>query len=115
MSSDARSRMKSARDKRSAPRYALNVAVECSWAGAVRKGRIQDISSLGARIEQVGVQPAEGTVITLKLALYQNSVPMSLEGRVVRHTDSGGFGVQFVNLDARIERILRTMLPKLAG
>ncbi len=115
MSSNARSRRKSARDKRAAPRDALDVPVECACAGTVRKGRLQDISALGARLEKVGIQPAEGTVVGLKLALYENSVPMKLEGRVVRHTDTGGFCVQFVSLDVRVERILRTLLPRLAG
>ena len=115
MSSDPRSRLKNERDKRAAPRYALDVAVECTCAGTVRKGRLQDISALGARLEKVGIQPAEGTVLGLKLALIENSVPMKLDGKVVRHTDSGGFSVQFVNLDVRVERILRTLLPKLAG
>jgi hypothetical protein len=113
--SNARSRSKIARDKRAAPRYAMDVPVECACAGTVRKGRLQDISALGARLEKVGIQPAEGTVLALKLALYENSVPLKLEGRVVRHTDTGGFCVQFVNLDVRVERILRTLLPRLAG
>jgi hypothetical protein len=115
MSSDTRSRLKSARDQRAAPRYALDVPVDFACAGTVHKGRVQDISALGARLEKVGIQPAEGTVIGLKLALYEKSVPMKLEGRVVRHTDTGGFCVQFVSLDIRVERILRTLLPKLAG
>ena len=115
MASDAPRRRKSVRDQRAAPRYALDVPVECSCAGTTRKGRVEDISALGARLEKVGIQPAEGTVLGLKLALYENSVPIRLEGKVVRHTDSGGFCVQFVNLDVRVERILRTLLPKLAG
>jgi predicted HicB family RNase H-like nuclease len=115
MSKDTRSRLKSGRDKRAAPRYALDVPVECTCVGRVHKGRVQDISALGARLEKVGIQPAEGTVLGLKIALFENAVPMKLEGKVVRHTDSGGFSVQFVSLDARVERILRTLLPKLAG
>jgi hypothetical protein len=115
MSSDARSRLKSSRDQRAAARYALDVPVECTCAGTVRKGRVQDISALGARLENVGIQPAEGTVVGLKLALIENSVPMKLDAKVVRHTDTGGFSVQFVNLDVRVERILRMLLPKLAG
>src|SRR5262245_44522608 len=102
-------------DKRSAPRYALDVPAECFCAGTVRKGRVQDISALGARLEKVGMQPAEGTVIGLKLALYESSTPLKFEGKVIRHTDTGGFCVQFVSLDPRVERILRTLLPKLAG
>ena len=103
------------RERREAPRYALKVPVDITCAGGVRKGRVQDISALGLRVEEGQIQPAEGTVVGLNLSLYPNSVPLALEARVVRHTETGGFCVKFVNLDARVERVLRTVLPKIAG
>jgi hypothetical protein len=106
---------KKARDKRAAPRYALNVPVDIACGGSERKGQVHDISALGIRVEKAGLQPSEGTVVSLKLSLYANSIPLSFEARVVRHTGTGGFCVEFVNLDARVERVLRSVLPKIAA
>jgi hypothetical protein len=89
--------------------------VEINWKGQEGRGEVQDISAVGARIERADLVPSEGSRILLKVRLYENAVPLGLESQVVRLTESGGFCVAFTNADPRIERVLRTVLPKIAA
>ncbi len=78
-------------------------------------GAVQDISSTGARIENAAVLPAEGTRLRLGFSFYAYALPVPIHGRVVRHTETGGFAVEFEEVDFRTQILLRALLPKFSA
>ena len=104
----------SAKDKRVAPRFQLEIPVKMFRKGQDGQGFVQDISASGARIERATIKPTEGSRLRIEMSLFKESARMPLYGEVVRHTDSGGFCVRFVNMDPRMQRVLRVLLPKVA-
>jgi hypothetical protein len=83
-------------------------------------GRIHDISVTGVRIEDVDVVPPTHARIELIFVLSVEQAPFHAEGVVVRHTESGGFAVIFVAVEARVRYLVWTLsrclqqLPDLA-
>jgi len=78
-------------------------------------GSVRDISSTGARIENAVVVPAEGTQLRLGFSFYASALPVPIHGTVVRHTETGGFAVEFREVDFRTQILLRALLPKFDG
>jgi len=102
------------RERRASPRYAVRVPVKVRVRGTVASGYVRDLSSLGARIEEVAVTPLEGAVLELEFALLHKSAPLILKSEVVRSTNSGGFCVRFIQVSPRTESVLRLLIPKIA-
>ncbi len=94
-----------------AERYKLEVSVGILSEAGQTHGRVQDISVSGARIEGVGTQPPEGSELRLGFSFSARALPVPIRGRVVRHTESGGFAVRFEGLDFRTQILLSALLP----
>ena len=93
-------------------RYKLKVQVGILSEDGQALGAVQDISATGARIEGAPVVPAEGSELRLGFSFYAYALPVPIRGRVVRHTETGGFAVEFQDVDFRTQILLRALLPK---
>jgi hypothetical protein len=93
-------------------RFKLHVQVGILSEDGQNLGSVQDISSTGARIENAAVLPAEGTRLRLGFSFYAYALPVPIHGKVVRHTETGGFAVEFQEVDFRTQILLRALLPK---
>jgi len=102
-------------DRRTAPRYIFQVPVTIQAGRAGGKGRVHDMSSSGARIEDADLKCSEGTRVRLRFRFFKDSPPMELSGEVARVTATGGFCVHFGKLDPRTRRALATLLPKVGA
>ena len=103
------------RDRRSAPRFIFQVPVLLRVGHQSGRGKVHDMSSTGARIENANLEPTEGAKIRLGFRFFENSPPIELNADVVRKTQSGGFCVHFRAVDQRTRRALTTLLPKLGS
>jgi len=102
-------------DRRVAPRYLIEAPVRVRSGTVSKMGRVRDMSSTGVRIEDVDLQPPEGTRLQLEFSFFKDSPPVTLAGEVVRKTETGGFCVKFRTVDSRIRAVLRVVLPKVAS
>ncbi len=96
-------------------RFKLQVQVGILSEDGQTLGAVHDISSTGARIENAAVQPEEGTRLRLGFSFYAYALPVPIHGKVVRHTETGGFAVEFQEVDFRTQILLRALLPKFSG
>ncbi len=101
--------------RRIAPRYRLNVPVRISANHRKGEGRVEDMSASGVRVENSNIRPPDGLKVVLKFAFFPNSPPISISAEVVRTTESGGFAARFFDLDWRMQRVLRAILPTVGG
>ena len=74
------------------------------------RGTIRDISTSGARIEEIDDRPGIGTPLVVQLFMFPNQHPVTLVANVVRETESGGFAVEFDGLDDRTRSLLHLTL-----
>ena len=74
-----------------AERYSVSVRVGILTGDGQTAGDVCDISVTGARIENVGARPEEGSDLRLGFSFYAHALPVPIHGKVVRHTDDGGF------------------------
>ena len=95
------------------PRFRLCVPVEYRWVeargaldGFQGEGILRDISISGARIESASVPVASGTRLAMRFSFFVGSFGTELPAEAVRQTGSGGFGVRFVDLQAKHRSIL---------
>jgi hypothetical protein len=102
-------------DRRVAPRYLIDAPVRIRVGNVCKSGKVRDMSSTGVRIEDVDLQPPEGTRLQLEFSFFKDSPAVPLAGEVVRKTDTGGFCVEFRAVDPRTKAVLRVVLPKVAG
>ena len=98
-----------------AERYSVSVRVGILTGDGQTAGDVCDISVTGARIENVGARPEEGSDLRLGFSFYAHALPVPIHGKVVRHTDDGGFAVEFQDVDFRTQILLRALLPKVCG
>ena len=98
--------------KHRSERFKLQVQVGILSEDGQTLGAVQDISSTGARIENAAVLPPEGTRLRLGFSFYAYALPVPIHGKVVRHTETGGFAVEFQQVDFRTQILLRALLPK---
>ena len=96
-----------------ADRYKLRAEVRILTEDGICKGRVTDMSVSGARIEDSGPPPPEGSVLKLGFALHAEGLPIPIRADVIRHTETGGFAVSFRDLDFRTEVILSALLPQI--
>ena len=90
---------------RRAPR--LKTDLETFFSSAREEGPavLTDVSSGGARLEGTAVRPRFETRIRVSVFLPNQSTPMDLVGRVVRHTEKG-FAVEFDQPQPEICRLI---------
>ncbi len=93
-------------------RYKLRVQVGILSEDGQALGSVHDISVTGARIEGAPVVPPEGTELRLGFSFYAYALPVPIRGQVVRHTETGGFAVDFKEVDFRTQILLQALLPK---
>ncbi len=74
------------------------------------QGLTRDISTSGARIEEIDGCPPVGMPLVVQLFIFPNQQPLTVEASVVRQTESGGFAVEFDTLDHRMCDLLRLTL-----
>ena len=98
-----------------AERYAVSVQVGILTDDGHMCGNVRDISVSGARIEQSGFVPEPGSQVQLGFAFFAHALPVPMLARVVRHTDEGGFAVEFEKVDFRTRILLRSLLPNVAS
>ena len=83
----------------SAERYSVSVRVGILTEGGQTAGDVQDISVTGARIQNVGTRPEEGSDLRLGFSFYAHALPVPIHGKVVRHTEDDAAVTDFtVNL-----------------
>ena len=97
--------------RRIAPRYRLEVPVRISTDQRRGEGTTADMSASGVRVESSNIRPPDGLKIELRFAFFPNSPPIRISAEVVRTTESGGFAARFYDLDWRMQRVLRAILP----
>jgi len=78
--------------------------------GVCEVGRIYDISASGVRVEETSVQPAIGAHVRVTFVLSLSEPGFEAVGAVTRHTETGGFALEF----AAVEPRLRDLLSQLA-
>ncbi len=101
--------------RRIAPRYRLEVPVRISTDQRRGEGTTGNMSASGVLVENSNMRPPDGLKIELKFAFFPNSPPISILAEVVRTTESGGFAARFCDLDWRMQRVLRAILPTVGG
>ncbi len=81
---------------------------KCLYSGYWRKGTgvLASISSSGALIEKASFVPVRGELVGLSLDLPLPGASL-LIGWVARHTDNGGFAIEFDESDAETERLAK--------
>ena len=99
----------------SAERYRLRVQVGILTQDGQTKGSVRDMSISGARIEDSSLLPEEGSTLRLGFAFYAHALPVPIHAKVVRRTETGGFAVEFQDVDFRTQILLRALLPKVSG
>jgi hypothetical protein len=97
--------------RRIAPRYRFSVPVKIRLEHKTAHGTTEDMSASGVRIEQSDCKPPDGVKIEVQFAFFPNSPPIRLAARVVRTTETGGFAACFCDVDWRMQRVLRAILP----
>jgi hypothetical protein len=95
---------KSQNERRRAPRVApARIAIEFDDIDdRCRMGLIHDLSSTGIRVETSGVPPPVQAHAHLTF-VFGNEI-FELGARIVRHTESGGFALEFDAPDSRLQQ-----------
>lgn len=96
--------------RRAAPRFDLRAPVEYHSATSNGEGTVWNISTSGARVENVSAFVELGARLGLRASFYPGSFDTVLSGEVVRHTEAG-FAVQFVDLGSPQKALLASALP----
>ena len=74
-----------------------------------RSGRLHDLSTSGARLDDVTHPLKPGVKLELRVVLVRGGLPLSLRGKVVRETETG-FAVEFTGHSPRAEAVLKTVI-----
>lgn len=98
----------------SAERYRLRIDVGVFGEANRGQGQVTNMSVSGALIDRTDVLPEEGQLVRLGFSFHAHALPVPITGRVVRHTESGGFAVSFEDVDFRTQILLRTLLPSVS-
>jgi hypothetical protein len=76
-------------DQRATVRHRIEFEVVYNAGREEGIGVLADISTSGALIEDVSLQPKLGAEVQLHLILYGDDGPVRLSGQVIRHTPAG--------------------------
>jgi hypothetical protein len=103
----------SGRERRAEPRFEVELWVRWQLGTYSGTAVVRDMSASGARVEEVGFGPQRGDVVVLTLRFYESALPVRIEGTVMRHTEAGGFAVQFHPLPPRVRAQIASILPRI--
>ncbi len=93
-----------------APRREVKVPVAFAAGGGLSgSGVVADLSTTGARVEDIDLLPGVGNSLVVSLSPAAGCTPVKLYADVVRETDTGGFCVRFHLADSK-QRMLRLMM-----
>jgi voltage-gated potassium channel len=99
-------------DRRTAARVPRTSPVFFSSGRIEGQGRLADLSSTGARIEEATADLKPGAPITMTLELSQEGFRFQVKGRVARETP-GGFAIEFhLDPDPSVEALMRWILAR---
>ena len=98
----------------SAERYRLKIDVGVFSDDVRGQGQVSNMSVSGALIDHTDVLPEEGELVRLGFSFHAHALPVPITGRVVRHTEGGGFAASFEDIDFRTQVLLRTLLPSVS-
>lgn len=96
-------------ERRSAARFDLEGQADYSAVEVEGSGSLHDLSTSGARLDDVTHHLKPGVKLKLRVVLVPGGVPLSLHGRVVRETETG-FAVEFTGNTPRTEAVLKTVI-----
>ncbi len=99
-------RTEDGKPRRVAPRFLLSIPVAVEFGTTCDDGTLCDISLSGARLENTGIRPPEGSQVNLTFALENQSKAFEVVARVVRATESGGYAVQFEAINSHLKEAL---------
>ena len=94
------------RRNRAHHRYPVTIIVAYADERASGVGRIRELSTGGARIEEVKYLPRIQTRLSLVFAPLNWTVTIEIEAEVVGLTATGGFAVRFCAMDNQAEVLL---------
>ncbi|MDQ4123728.1 MAG: PilZ domain-containing protein [Acidobacteriota bacterium] len=99
------------RDRRTSPRFAVNIEILWESLGGEHGGTISDISTRGCFVLCSGeVEDGETAKITIPL---MNGEKIQLWGEIVNHVYEMGFGLRFVELGDKERLFLERLCHKL--
>ena len=100
------------RDRRAAPRYAVNIEIYWESLAGTSAGTISDISNLGCFVLCSGeVEDGESVKIFIPL---MSGETIELWGEIVNHIFELGFGVRFIELGTAERLFLEKLTWKLS-
>jgi hypothetical protein len=87
--------MQVTRERRSAPRKKVSLAVLCRSGAERGAGRMVNVSLSGALLEPTSIRPERGAAVKIVFATPGAARPTELSGTAARHTETG-FAIQFL-------------------
>ena len=98
-------------DRRTEPRYSVNIKVEWEAAAGRQKGTVNDISREGCFVLCSGeVEDGERVLIFFPLS---DGMKVQFNCEIVNHTYEIGFGVRFTELSAAQKEFLSKLIDSL--
>lgn len=98
-------------DRRTAPRYSVNINIDWEASAGRKKGIVNDISHEGCFVLCSGeVEDGERVLLFFPLS---DGIKVQITSEVVNHTFEIGFGVQFVELSAAQKDFLSKLIEGL--
>ena len=98
-------------ENREAVRVDARFEIEYSGRSVSGTGVVRNISATGAFISDARPPLPSGGEIKLSFSLYEGATPVTVRAIVARET-AEGFAVQFLEMDVRTRKILKTTLAK---
>lgn len=99
------------RERRTSPRFAVNIEIRWESIGGERGGTISDISTRGCFVLCSG-EVEDGENAKIKIPLMSGET-IELWGEIVNHVYEMGFGVRFVELGDKERLFLERLCHKL--
>ncbi len=96
------------KERRTAARFDLEGRVDYGAVEVEGSGRLHDLSTNGARLDDVTHRLKPGVKLELRLVLVRGGVPLALQGKVVRETKTG-FAVEFAGNSPRAQAVLKAV------
>ncbi len=96
---------------RAAARVDVCFEIDFSGRAVTGSGVVRNISSSGALIADADPALKMDTEVKLQFSLFEDSLPISVRG-VVRRETPDGFAVQFIEMNPRTRKVLRTSIAK---
>ena len=98
-------------ETRKAPRAEVCFEIDFSGRAVTGSGVVRNISSSGALIADVDPPLKMDSEVKLQFSLFEDSLPITVRG-VVRRETPDGFAVQFIEMNPRTRKILKTSIAK---